>query len=252
MASIEVPSSRSHLTRYWYKCMPNNDSDYIKQRLHSLCLTADVFDRSFSFTDRGIESRALMGWYSQNASLPTLSKFALEWGVNPKLVESWKALASQSDGVGITYNANLTSLRLYTHDWNRVRPSEIGKPVYTGFKSLQDGSLRIDEYLNYGDLRETSNFDYASNRCTRPEWLERVVSMSPVDVPLIFTRTENSSRQSWLVTVRHANLDAGDIVGYEFKGNKLLHLAGGVDAVKGEFLTFYLSSSPNQVLSLLK
>jgi hypothetical protein len=71
------------------------------------------------------------------------------------------------------------------------------------------------------------------------------------DVPLLFTRTNNTSRQSWLVTARYADLTADSIAGPAFAGYKLLHLAGGIDAVKGEFSSLYIQTERSDVQDFL-
>ncbi len=219
----------------------------MRPRLQQLLKNADAFDLSWSLTEGGVERRALVGWLSDHAPYDELAQIALDWGMNAPMVNRWRESASESEGVGLTVNAALSSFRLYTHRWKGIVPNDYGAVVYTGYKCLPDGTVRVDEYQNYGDLREADNVSYAMAHTARPEWVERVIALAPKEVPLMFTRIANSGRQSWLVTVRHAKLDAGIIIGKEHTGLKLLHLAGGIDAAKGAFDTFYLGSSPTGV-----
>lgn len=51
--------------------------------------------------------------------------------------------------------------------------------------------------------------------------------------------------------VRRGELDAGLIAGQAFNGHQLLHLAGGVDAVKGPFASIYVGTTPSEVNEFL-
>lgn len=218
-----------------------------EKKLQELVISADACDLSWSIGEQAVDQRALIGWHSENASCEALEQFALKWGMHLPMVASWRKDAETADGVGLTFNQQLTSLRLYTHSWNRVAPDEIGTVVYRGYKCLPSGSVRIDEYQNFGDLRAEENIAFAKSLTNRPEWIDYVLEVAPDDVPLIFTRTINSGRQSWLATVRHAEIDAGKVAGADFDRCKLMHLAGGVDAEKGSFDTFYTRSSATGV-----
>lgn len=217
-----------------------------------LSKTASAFDISTSITEQGNEHRVLMGWYTDKAPLQELAKEAEGWGMPAAMIQQWLAAAKDSEGIGITVNKNMSSLRLYTHSRDKLAPNESGEIVFQGFKSLPDASVRIDEYRNYGDLREADNLAYARANCQHLQWLDRINELALEDVPLMFSRISNSGRQSWLVTVRHAQLDAGDIIGQQYQGKKLLHLAGGIDATKGAFDTFYLASNPHEVVRFIK
>jgi len=128
---------------------------------------------------------------------------------------------------------------------------DTGVPVYKGFKLLKDQTLRVDDYINFGDLRSHDNIAHAQSLSKFPQWVERLNLLAASDTPLLFTRTTNTSRQSWLVTARYAELSADAIAGTAFAGYKLLHLAGGLDAVKGEFSTLYIQTERSQVQDFL-
>ena len=227
-------------------------ADLMRRQLTQLVMLADVFDRSYSFHEHGVEHRALMGWYPQNVSMKTLSRLCLDWGLPQPLVEQWCIHAVGGEGVGLSFNQELTSVRLYTHKWTGVSLSDVGVPVYKGFKLHKDQSLRIDDYINYCDLRTEENLAIARTHSKHPEWIDKLTLEAASEAPLLFTRTLNTSRQSWLVTARYAELDARQITGESFKGKKLLHLAGGIDAVKGEFSTVYIKATPSEVIEFLE
>lgn len=223
----------------------------LQKHLPRLLQLADVYDQSFSFNAEGTEHRALLGWYTPNAPMDILSNMCIDWGVPPPFVQQWRLNASDTEGVGISFNQDLSSVRLYTHKWSDMTLEDTGVSVYKGFKLLKDTTLRVDDYINFGDLRSHDNIAHAHSRSKYPQWIDRLNLLAARDTPLLFTRTMNTSRQSWLVTARYADLWADAIGGSSFAGYKLLHLAGGSDAVKGEFSTIYIQTERSQVQDFL-
>lgn len=223
----------------------------LQKHLPSLLDLADVYDRSFSFSASGTEHRALIGWYTRNAPIDVLSNLFIDWGIPSQFVQQWRLNTPDTEGVGISFNQDLSSIRLYTHKWSNLTLEDTGVPVYKGFKLLMDHTLRVDEYINFGDLRSHDNIAHAQSRSLFPHWIERLNQLAASDVPLLFTRTTNTSRQSWLVTARYADLSAEAIAGPAFAGYKLLHLAGGIDAVKGEFSTLYIQTDQSKMQDFL-
>ena len=223
----------------------------LQKHLPSLLQLADVFDQSFSFSSSVAEYRVLLGWYTPNTPMDILSNLFIDWGIPSKFVQQWRLNTPDTEGVGISFNQDLSSLRLYTHKWSDLTLEDTGVPVYKGFKLLKDQTLRVDDYINFGDLRSHDNLAHAQSRSKFPQWVERLNQLAPSDAPLLFTRTTNTSRQSWLVTARYAELSADAIAGPSFAGYKLLHLAGGLDAVKGEFSTLYIQTERSQVQDFL-
>jgi hypothetical protein len=223
----------------------------LQKHLPRLLDLSDVHDQSFSFTSSGTEHRALLGWYTPNAPIDILANMFIDWGLPPQFVQQWRLNTPGTEGVGISFNQDLSSIRLYTHKWSDLSLQDTGVPVYKGFKLLKDQTLRIDEYLNAGDLRSHDNLAHAQKLSLHPQWLARLNQLAASDAPLLFTRTTNTSRQSWLVTARYAGLMADAVAGPAFAGYKLLHLAGGIDTVKGEFSTLYIQTQRSDVQSFL-
>lgn len=219
----------------------------IKSDLWRLFELADFYDLSFSVTSDSIERRALLGWKLDHARLDILSRVFCDWGIPAKLVEQWAQNANTAELVGIAVDQDVSSFRLYTHKWLGVSLQDIGTPVYWGYKFLPGAVLRVDEYINHGDMRLHGNLQHAISLSPQPKWLERLVMSAPAQAPLLFTRTENAGRRSWLVTARYAELDAGSVVGPGLNGRKLLHLAGGIDAVKGSFATVYVAAGRSEI-----
>lgn len=223
----------------------------LQKHLPRLLDLSDVYDQSFSFSANGTEHRALIGWYTPNAPMDILSNMFLDWGLPPQFVQQWRLNSPGTEGVGISFNQDLSSIRLYTHKWSDLTLEDTGVPVYKGFKLLKDQTLRVDDYINFGDLRSHDNIAHALARTKHPQWIERLNQLADSDAPLLFTRTTNTSRQSWLVTARYAGLQADAIAGPSFAGFKLLHLAGGIDAVKGEFSTIYIQTEQSAMQDFL-
>lgn len=219
----------------------------LQKHLPRLLDLADVYDQSFSFGASGTEHRALLGWYTPNAPIDILANMFMDWGVPAPFVQQWRLNTPDTEGVGIAVNQDLTSIRLYTHKWSTLTLEDTGVPVYKGFKLLQDNTLRLDEYINFGDLRSHDNMAHAQSLAQHPQWVERLDQHAARDTPLLFTRTTNTGRQSWLVTARYADLNADAIAGPSFAGHKLLHIAGGIDAIKGTFSTLYIQTDRAEV-----
>lgn len=223
----------------------------IQKHLPRLLDLADVYDQSFSFSAMGTEHRALLGWYTPNAPIDILANMFIDWGIPPQFVQQWRMNTPDTEGVGISFNQDLSSIRLYTHKWSDLTLDDTGVAVYKGFKLLKDQTLRLDEYINSGDLRSHDNLAYAQSRSKYPEWVGRLNQLAASDAPLLFTRTTNTGRLSWLVTARYADLTADRIAGPALAGYKLLHLAGGIDTVKGEFSTVYIQTERSDVQRFL-
>ena len=210
--------------------------------MNALIKSADGFDKSWSYTETSAEERLLFGWKTEHAPFKAIQEAAGLFNMPPKMIDEWFSVAAGTDLVGITVNKNLSSIRLYTHHWNSVSPGDVGAIIYRGYKLLPDKTLRIDDYQYLGDLRDAKNLEFALANTRYPSWVERIVADAPLDKPLMFSKTVNSGRQSWLATVRHAGLDAGEVVQGKANGEKLIHVASGIDATKGPFDTLYFNA----------
>ena len=214
--------------------------------------SAEAFELSWSLANGQQEARALLGWYNQSAPLAALQSVALNWGMPTAMVNQWVMDAESAEAVALGLNADLTSLRLYTQSGLSGEDTSLSEVGYRAYKCMPDGSVRVDDYLCAGDLRDDANLAFAKATSQQPQWLDHVVEQAPADLPLRFVRIDNSGRQSWLATVYLAQLDAGAIAGQEFSGRPLLHLAGGMDAVKGAFDSIYVASSATEISSFLQ
>lgn len=226
--------------------------DDASKELKVLANTANVYDQSWSFHENGTEERVLFGWWVKNAPWALITKYCELFSMPAPMVSRWLEVSNSADGVGIAVNKSLSSLRLYTHHWRSVNPLDYASIVYTGFKVMPDGSVRIDEYCHFGDLRDPENLKYALSNSSKPEWIQAVLKVAPDDVPLMFAKISNTGRQSWIATVRHADIDAGKLLSGHVSGQRLLHIAGGVDAAKGCFDTVYINPGPQGLLNFIK
>ncbi len=220
----------------------------VRQRFAALIPTGDAFDLSWSQSGAHLESRMMCGWFAANAPRQTLAETALQWGLPNALIMNWLQ-ASKGRDVGFTVNADLTSFRLYTHGWTGDVPTK-NETIFTGYKALSDGRYRVDRYVFNGDLRDAENISLTIGSELLQPAIGKIVDQAPADVPLAFSTISNPGRQSWLATVRHGNFDAG-IVTPDLNGFKLAHLAGGVDANKGAFASFYVSASQIQAMKFI-
>lgn len=223
----------------------------VRSLLESMVSAVDAIDISYSMSEEGLEERLLLGWHTQNAPLDLVQGLAKDWGVPSAMRGRWREHTELADGVGITVNKSFSSFRLYTHHWKSVDPHSYGEVVYRGFKCLPDNTYRVDEYVYMGDLRHPKNLSYALQACTHPERIHKLIGVCPEKVPMMFTQIKNSGRHSWLATVRHAKQDAGNVIAPQYSGHKLLHLAGGIDASKGAFDSYYLSANSKNAIHFL-
>ncbi len=179
----------------------------------------------------------LLGWLKDNSTLDQLVKFAQAWGFPSAMLARWRADFLIADGVGLTLNSDASSIRLYTQHWD----NPIDDVVYRGYKSLPDGTNRVDEYRFKGDLRQAENLAFAKRYTSRPEAIDRLIDVAG-EAELVFSSITNSGRTSWLVTCRTAGVTERDVLGAGSDAT-LLHLAGGIDASKGTFDTIYIRSN---------
>ena len=219
--------------------------------LSVLLESTDVFDQSWSFHETGVEHRLLLGWLPASAPREVIAACAADLGMSAAMVDQWSRDAQTADGLGMTLVNHGRSIRLYVQHWDNVSREDVGEVVYRGYKQLPDGAVRVDEYRYEGDLRETNNLEVAQRTEGARAWIDRVIELCPADIPIDFCRIQNAGRSSWLATARLARLDAGAVLGADFSGRRLLHLAGGVDASKGEFATAYVKASRYEAARLL-
>lgn len=216
--------------------------------LRALVDCAQVLDHSVSVHDGGADSRVLLGWLPNAAPVAALSDFGRAKGLPEPMICAWLQHARSADGIGLTVTPKLDSVRLYTQHWDHAK--RIGDVVYRGFKRM-GGVFRVDEYLAQGDLRDPSHWSRACEALPLLSDFEERIFHPSFDGDLPFSTIENSGRQSFLATVRQLKLILPETNQSGLLGAQLLHVAGGIDAVKGGFVTQYVRASKASAIEVL-
>jgi hypothetical protein len=249
-------------------------TDDALKSLRAVAHAADSCERSWSLPLQGdrAEERVLFFLDLDEAAALQVAGAARALGVSNSLLRDWSAALPGADAIGVALSRDGSSVRLYTQYWQaglaRVRAGERSPfPLYVGFKGLRDGTTRTDIYhcvpiappeIYWPPMEATfAAFGLGSLR-------EAFVDLDADTA--IFTMTDGAGRRSWLTTVRRATTrraaflrwlqpleawpDARDMMAAARDGVPV-HLAGGVDPKKGDFLTLYLSSTPQRALDRL-
>lgn len=242
--------------------------------LSELARSADACEVSWSCTDDEAEERVLFFFEASVAAAGLVARAAQALAAPSDLIRAWSAALPGADAIGLALRPDRRSVRLYTQYWEvlaaRVQDGRLDPwPLYRGFKALPDGSTRHDGYLCLPAVPRdvfwppmAQSFALAGLDAAEGEEV-----LADLDAgSAIFTVTEGAGRQSWLTTVRRAQIDrmavsrwleplaqlpGGKAVVAASRSHDLVHLAGGTDAVKGRFLTVYLESTPDEVLGRL-
>lgn len=243
--------------------------------LDALLRRAMAFDRSWTFAeDGGVDRRTLFFHAASPADAALLQRAALALGLDAEAVALWRAHLPGSDALGLTVNAAGSSVRLYTQHWQalaaRVEAGDLSPfPLYRGFKRLA-GGLRRDDVYHCLPLAPRAEF-WPEIATALANFGLPVARMETIFAPLtpeacIWTRTAGAGRRSWLATLRRADLDQAALadaldalpprpglaeVTASLRNARLLHLAGGEDATKGRFLTFYTEATAAEVADFL-
>lgn len=234
---------------------------------------SDACEWSCSIGAETVEERVLLFFDLTQGCAQDLARLAQMLHVPEGLITDWSRAIPGSDAIGIAFRTDGKSVRLYTQYWQqlcaRVDEGKVDPfPLYLGFKALEDNSTRTDAYFClpaapregfWPDMAYTfEGLGLDAATCAR--------AFEPLDAEsCIYTRTHSDARQSWLATVRRADLDrkrinaalaplAGgpaDLVWKMSARNDLVHVAGGQDPLKGEFATFYFEISKQEATARL-
>ena len=201
-----------------------------------------------------------------------LAEAAEALGLPNSLLSAWAKALPGADAIGLAVRTDLTSVRLYTQYWDlQVARLEAGKsdliPLYRGFKALPGGSVRQDDYICLPAAPRSLFWPDMSQALAGIGLDTEAVetAFAPLDAEsCIYTRTAAPDRNSWLATVRRADLDrhavaqalaplatgAARPVAKAAQAHDLVHVAGGSDDVKGGFTTFYFQVDPDHISAL--
>jgi hypothetical protein len=204
-----------------------------------------------------------------------VARCARALGAPPDLVAAWSQALPAADAVGLALRCDGRSVRLYTQYWNmlaaRVADGQRDPwPLYRGFKALPDGSQRRDDYLCLPMAPRAVFWPPMAAAVAGAGLDPAAAEMAFADLDAaraIHTVTAGEGRRSWLTTVRRAPPARDAVVGMlaPLAGragadgliaaaglHEMVHLAGGQDRTKGDFVTVYLESPPAAVMESLR
>ena len=244
--------------------------------LTALIESADSFDRSWSISAEGkAEERFLLFFDRVDGRSQKMAALAAQMGMSHTALAQWRLSLSGADAMGLALNAQKSTVRLYSQYWDQLASRVAGGnlapyPVYRGIKSLPDGGMRDDSYLCQPMAPRSEFWPLIETALAELGLPKADVAMAFADLDddnCIFTRTGAANRQSWLATVRRAQIDkaawhraltalpdtpwAAALRDHALK-HDLLHLAAGRDNSKGEFVSLYFTADAEQLLAVLR
>lgn len=242
--------------------------------LSELASAADACEMSWSISQADIEQRVLFFCDASVAMAGLIARTARALGAPSDLIAAWSQALPAADAVGLALRCDGRSVRLYSQYWDllvaRLRAGQTDPlPLYCGFKALPDGSQRRDDYVC---LPMAPREVFWPPMAASLAWagLDAQAAEAAFGdleaAQAIHTRTVGDGRSSWLTTVRRAPPPRDAVLRLlgplaERPGaegliaaaarHEMVHLAGGQDTSKGEFLTVYLESRPDAVMTSL-
>ncbi|GEM_PF-2806670 len=248
--------------------------DLLRRELRALITQADGFDQSWSITqEHPVEERCLMFFDMNPRSVKGLERAAQLLGMSNGVISKWRSLLQGCDAIGLGLSKSLKSVRLYAQFWDqqieRVLSENLDPfALYLGVKSLPDGSLRQDTYRCEPLLARTVYWPEIEKACAKFSMniTDLETAMSALnDENGVWTRIDNSGRDSWLLTVRKAEPEPALVAQAlsSFKGHSpdmlafctrapMLHIAAGEDPVKGDFISFYFEAEADDIIEFLE
>lgn len=121
--------------------------------LRDLIAQADSFEMSWSIGANGaVEKRHLLFFDQLDHRADLIAKTALTLGMSPQTIQKWQKQLGDADAIGLAFNTDYTSVRLYAQYWDRlvqrVNSGDFSPyPLYLGLKSFPNGQLREDIYI---------------------------------------------------------------------------------------------------------
>lgn len=243
--------------------------------LSELAAQADACEMSWSIGRDEIEQRVLFFCDHTVGMAGLVARTARALGAPQALVAGWSGALPGADAVGLALRCDGRSVRLYTQYWDmgiaRLRSGNSAPwPLYRGFKALPDGSQRQDDYLCLPMAPRALFWPQIAAALSRAGLDAGMAdqAFAALDAErAIHTVTAGDGRDSWLTTVRRAppardavvrllaplaGRAGADALIAAAGRHEMVHLAGGSDATKGDFLTLYLESTPREVMDSLR
>lgn len=245
----------------------------LRTALLPLIEAADGLERSWSISTSGpklgqVEERFLLFFDQLDARNAMIAEVALDLGMTRDLVDRWQSRFTGADAMGIAVNTAGSSVRLYLQYWDqvvdRVEAGDLSpQMLYLGLKSMPQGHIREDVYTCHPIAPRSEFMPQLSLALSRIGIADLGDVFDPLDADAcIFTTTEAAGRMSFLTTVRRANLDRARVAGLmadlpsapwtralqdHAQQADLLHIAGGQDALKGDFTTLYFTCTAQDI-----
>lgn len=236
---------------------------------------ADGIDLSWSIFGATAERRIALYFRPTPGLIVRLTRFAALLGLSAAALDTWRRDCAGADAIGLAVSADFGSVRLYTQHLEAHLPAvEAGDlrpfPIYRGVKALGGERTRVDEYV-CTPLAERETFMPAlvaalgAQGLSAAEIARSFAALAPENT--IFAQIDGAGRQSWIVTLREAGLSQPEIarllapIGAATGDARLsdciarcelVHVAGGTDPIKGEFLTLYFEALPADVARILQ
>lgn len=240
--------------------------DVLPQRaavLGDLIAQADSFERSWSIGANGtVEKRHLLFFDQVDQRADLIAKTAMALGMSPQTIQEWQKQLGDADAIGLAFNSDSTSVRLYAQYWDRlvhrVNAGDFSPyPLYLGLKSLPNGQMREDVYICHPQAAQSMFLPVIGDAMARIG-IRNLTGLSEklTAEACIFTTISGGGRNSFLATVRRADLAPQVVAQWlaqlpatpwademRAQPSELLHIAGGEDPLKGAFTTLYFSCS---------
>lgn len=231
------------------------------------------FDQSWSFGTTEVDRRALFFLPPTPEAQAALLAAATALGFDEPALARFHEFAPGCDAIGMALSQS-GSVRLYLQYWNRVVARVLTgdltpAPLYTGIKRWPGGEGREDSYICHPLAPEPEWHPkmaaaMAAFGCAASEVDQFLAPLTPENA--IWTTIQNPQRQSWLMSLHRAEPDAAtliralepvaqregvsEIIAALHEGSPL-HLAGGDDGRKGQFLSLYVECDRSAMLRFI-
>lgn len=232
---------------------------------------ADSCERSWSIHDGRCEERCLFFFDNEPDRAVMLAETAVALGFPRDALMAWSRTLPGADAVGLAVSRDLASIRLYVQYWEAIRSRVIQgemspAPLYVGVKALRSGRVRHDVYVCLPAAPRDlfwPRIEQALVRLGCNDAAVQPIFNGLTAATCIYTETASVERRSWLATVRRADIDPRDLAACLPRtsalsevtdtltsGAPLVHIAGGTDSAKGDFVTLYTEADAKQVEEL--
>ena len=223
-----------------------------------------------------VERRALFFLPPGEASVAALIPAARALGMDEGALARFRLALPGADALGLTLSAGGASVRLYLQWWDqmaaRVAAGDTGPGLlYLGVKKLAGGVQRDDRYIC---LPLAPRAEYEPELAgALGDFGLAAADIAPLLAPLspetiIWTRSQGGGRDAWLATLRDAPMPVDHLIRAlrampqprpDLEGltdalakGPILHIAGGQDATKGRFVTFYVETDAHGMAAFLR